>query len=110
MRIKLDENLPPALTADLTAIGHGAATCSDEGIAGTGDPLIFSHSCAEGRVFITGDLDFSDIRRYPVGSHPGIVILRLNRNDYGSVQVALARLFAIVPEPDFAGAHIVVDN
>jgi hypothetical protein len=39
---------------------------------------------AEGRLFVTLDLDFSDVRRYKPGTHPGIFLIR--------VRVAAVRL------------------
>jgi predicted nuclease of predicted toxin-antitoxin system len=77
MRFKLDENLPEAVATELIALGHDAGTCAQEGIGGTGDVSIAAHCRSEQRVLITYDLDFSDVRTYAPGTHPGIVILRL---------------------------------
>src|SRR5688500_16026070 len=107
MRFKLDENQPEALVADLATAGHDAATCVQEGIADVGDPSIAAHAAAEGRILITFDLDFSDVRRYPPASHPGIVILRLHSQDIRTCRQAVARLLAGVPEADFAGTLII---
>ena len=71
MRFKLDENLPAILASDLAQIGHDATTCQTEGIAGSKDAVIAAHAASEGRILITFDLDFSDIRKYPPGTHPG---------------------------------------
>ena len=49
----------------------------DEGLAGHNDRDIWEAATAEGRFLITQDLDFSDIRRYPPGSHAGVLVLRL---------------------------------
>ena len=37
MKIKLDENMPAALVADLAALGHQVDTASDEGLGGKPD-------------------------------------------------------------------------
>ncbi len=110
MKWKLDENLPETLVADLSAVGHDASTCVSEGIAGSPDPVVASHAAAEGRLVATFDLDFSDIRRYPPGSHPGIVIFRLSSQDIDSCKAAFSRLLAQVPESDFTGNLIIVDD
>ena len=39
--------------------------------------MIFHASVAEGRLLLTQDLDFSDVRRFTPGTHPGIVLIRL---------------------------------
>jgi len=110
MRFKLDENLPEALAADLTAFGHDAVTCGQEGIAGTGDPAIAAHASGEGRILVTFDLDFGDIRRYPPASHPGIVIFRLHSQDHYTCRRAFGRLLQSVAEADFSGNLIVVED
>ena len=79
MLVKLDENLPVQLTALFTASGHDAATVVDEGLGGAPDGAIASACMAEGRVLITLDLDFADIRTYPPKAYPGIVVFRLPR-------------------------------
>jgi predicted nuclease of predicted toxin-antitoxin system len=110
MRFKFDENMPEGLIADIIAIGHDVETCAHEGIAGAGDPAIAAHSQQESRIIVTLDLDFADIRVYPPGTHPGIVVLRSKSPDVYFVQSALARLFATVKEADFLGSLIVVDQ
>jgi predicted nuclease of predicted toxin-antitoxin system len=110
MRFKLDENMPVALRQDLATAGHDTQTCEDEGIAGVVDTLLAAHAHAENRILVTFDLDFSDIRRYPPGSHPGMVIFRLQSQDIATCRAACARLLQAVPEADFAGNLIVVEE
>jgi hypothetical protein len=77
VRIKLDENLPLALQGGLGALGHDVHSVFDENLAGEPDDRIW-HACSlEDRFLITQDLDFSDTREYPSGTHAGIMILRV---------------------------------
>jgi hypothetical protein len=39
MKIKLDENMPSSLVADLSALGHDVDTAPAEGLAGHSDPV-----------------------------------------------------------------------
>ena len=110
MRFKLGENLPVSLAADLQASGHDAETVFDENIQGADDPQIISHARAERRVLITFDLDFSDIRNYPPGSHPGIVVFRLASQDVDSCRSALLRATAQLDETEFSGNLLIVEN
>jgi predicted nuclease of predicted toxin-antitoxin system len=110
MLFKLDENLPESLVADLTAAGHDAATAVQENLAGKADPTIAGHAIQENRIVATFDLDFSDIRRYPPGNHPGIVVFRLRSQDIASCHAAFARLLANVAAADFAGNLIIVED
>ena len=110
MRFKLDENLPVSLAADLQASGHDTETVFDENIQGANDPRIISHARAEGRILITFDLDFSDIRNYPPGSHPGIVVLRLASQNIDSCRTAVMRATAQLDESEFQGNLLIVED
>jgi predicted nuclease of predicted toxin-antitoxin system len=109
MEFKLDENLPNALVDDLKNAGHHGATCQEEGIAGTGDAAIAAHAVSERRVLLTLDLDFSDIRQYPPGKHPGIIIFRLHSQDITTLQKGLGRLLQNVAEEDVIGNTVIVE-
>ena len=78
MRFKLDENLPGELAALFAGAGHDAATVLDEQLGGAKDPDIAAICLSEGRVLVTLDGDFADIRAYPPQRYPGIVIFRLS--------------------------------
>lgn len=77
MRIKLDENMPRALVSFLESAGHDVATVQGEGLSGADDPPVLKEATVEGRALLTFDTDFADIRDYPIGSHAGIVVFRL---------------------------------
>jgi len=77
MKIKLDENLPVRLAGMLASLGHDADSVFAEGLAGSSDPVVWHAAQAAGRFFITQDLDFSDLRAYQPGTHPGILVVRL---------------------------------
>ena len=76
MRIKLDENLSVSLTASLVERGHDVETVADEGLEGAADVSVLSHAVSEGRMILTLDRGFGDVRAYPPGSHSGIIVLR----------------------------------
>jgi hypothetical protein len=65
MRFKLDENLPIELAVLIRRSGHNAATVLDQGLGGAGDSELASLCAKEGRILVTFDTDFSDIRTYP---------------------------------------------
>lgn len=110
MRFKLDENLPVALVTDLTAAGHDVSTAVQEQLAGAADPNLAAHAANEGRVIATFDLDFADIRRYPPGTHPGMVVFRLRSQDVVTCHAAFARLLANVAEADITGNLVIVED
>ncbi|MBF0296659.1 MAG: DUF5615 family PIN-like protein [Magnetococcales bacterium] len=53
-------------------------TVRDEGLTGAKDPVVWEAVCREARFFITQDLDFSDLRKYALGTHPGILLVRFD--------------------------------
>ncbi len=76
MLVKLDENMARAHQELLVNAGYLADRVTDQGLSGAADPIVWQRVVDEGRFFITLDLDFSDVRRFPPGSHPGILLLR----------------------------------
>lgn len=81
MRFKIDENLPVELAEELRAARHEAATVDDQRLVGASDRHLSEVCKAEGRVFVTLDLDFADIRTYPSDEYSGLIVLRLSRQD-----------------------------
>ena len=47
---------------------------------------------SEDRIFLTFDLDFADIRRFPIGSHAGIVVFRLHDQRWAVLEQPARRL------------------
>ena len=78
MRFKLDENLSPTIAGLLTGAGHDAVTVAEQGLAGAEDPDIASVCLDEGRILLTLDLDFADVRTYPPNRYPGLIVLRIS--------------------------------
>jgi predicted nuclease of predicted toxin-antitoxin system len=76
MRIKLDENLSVRLKPFLHESGHNVSTVKDESLLSHPDTAIASACRAEDRMLFTLDIEFADLRKYPPGSHPGIVLFR----------------------------------
>lgn len=67
-------------------------------------------ACAEGRFFITLDLDFSDVRRCQPGTHPGILLIRAKNRSAAAVAEVLARVIAEQPLHTLQGCLSVADE
>ena len=76
MKLKLDENLSRRLKPELVALRHDVLTVEDEGLLSRPDPVGGAAARSEGRMLLTLDLEFADLRKYPPGNHPGIVLFR----------------------------------
>jgi len=77
VKLKLDENLPEALLAAPGSLGHDPDNVRKEGLAGHADSDVWAAAQAEGRLLITQDLDFSDVRKFRPGTHHGLLLVRL---------------------------------
>jgi predicted nuclease of predicted toxin-antitoxin system len=76
VRFKLDENMPAAAATPFEAAGHHVDTVLDEGLAGGSDAPVLAAAGEAGRVVVTLDRGFGDIRAYPPGTYGGIVVIR----------------------------------
>ena len=92
MKVKLDENLPTALAELFRTSGHDAMTVADEALGGSKDPEVLRVAISENRLLVTFDLDFADVRRYPIGSHAGIVVFRLHDQRWAVLEQPARRL------------------
>lgn len=63
--------------AVLSREGHDVDNVIGEGLTGRPDDQVWQKAHTAGRFFITQDLDFSDIRKFLPGTHPGLLLIRL---------------------------------
>jgi predicted nuclease of predicted toxin-antitoxin system len=95
LKLKIDENLPGECAEILIDGGWQADTVADEGLTGADDSVLASASRSEGRILVTLDLDFANIRAYPPAEYAGIIVLRPKRQDKQAV-LDLVHRFALV--------------
>jgi predicted nuclease of predicted toxin-antitoxin system len=110
MRIKLDENLPAGLATEIGALGHDVDTVPSEGLAGHEDEDVWAAARAEQRMLFTQDLDFSDIRIFAPGTHPGLVLLRLREPGQSALRKRVLSLIQSEPFETWEGCFVVVTD
>ena len=110
MLLKLDENLGRSHVELFRNAGHEADRVHDEGLSGESDSAVWKRVCAEGRFFITLDLDFADIRRYQPGSHHGILLLRARSRSRPAVLQVLQRVLREQQLDSLSGCLAVADE
>ena len=76
MKLKLDENLSRHLKPILIGLGHDVLTAADEDLLSRPDVEVAACAAREGRILLSLDIEFADLRKYPPGSHPGIILFR----------------------------------
>jgi len=109
VRPKLDENLPHELAAALRSEGHDVHTVADEQLAGESDPVIVAAATGEGRLLLTLDRGIGDLRRYPPGSHAGVLVLRPVTQDPDSILAFIQRLMRTHPLDELLSCVVVVE-
>lgn len=73
----VDESLPLSAVATLREQGHRAHHVGDLGLRGAPDETVFARAQKEGWIIVTRDLGFGNLLDYPLGTHAGIIVLRL---------------------------------
>jgi predicted nuclease of predicted toxin-antitoxin system len=110
MLVKLDENLSVTHQEFLRSQGYDCDRVTDEGLSGADDEVVWQQVCIESRFFITLDLDFSDVRLFPLGTHPGILLLRPRSKSRQAVLDVLERVVREYSLTHFQGCLVVADE
>lgn len=110
MRFKLDENLPVDLAEVFREAGHDAVTVLDQHLVGARDSDLASVCRDEGRGIVTFDTDFADIRTYPPGAYPGLVVFRLESQARDHVLSTARRLLKVLSGAALDGQLWIVEE
>ncbi|HXO42814.1 MAG TPA: DUF5615 family PIN-like protein [Thermoanaerobaculia bacterium] len=108
--VKLDEHLGKAHLQLLRESSYDVDTVLGERLSGSSDEFLWSRVVAEGRLLITLDLDFSDVRRFQPGTHPGILLIRAHNTSRPAVLRVLRRVLAERSLEDLRGCLAVADE
>jgi predicted nuclease of predicted toxin-antitoxin system len=109
MKLKLDENLSRHLKPALAALGNDVLTAADEGPLSHPDADIAAAAKHEERMLLTLDVEFADLRKYPPGSHPGIILFRPSSLGPQSVNSLVTHFVGSTDLSDLSQCIAVVD-
>jgi predicted nuclease of predicted toxin-antitoxin system len=109
MKLKLDENLSRHLKPVLIGLGHDVLTAADEDLLSRPDTEIAHAARHEQRMILTLDIEFADLRKYPPGSHPGVILFRPLSLSPLSVNAFIADFIRRTDLEKLAGCVAVVD-
>ncbi|MGO9834108.1 MAG: DUF5615 family PIN-like protein [Polyangiaceae bacterium] len=96
MKFKIDENLPTQVAVALREAGHDAMSVVDQGLGGREDAGVAEVCRREGRSLVTLDVDFANVQAYPPRAYPGLVVLRLQRQDKSHVLSVVATVVPLL--------------
>lgn len=106
----VDEDMPRSTTRFLRNRGYEALDVRDCGLRGKSDEEVFNFAQGEGAVILTGDLGFGNLRKFPVGSHSGIVIAHFpNEISTAELNRQISREIDNLAEDDFKGNLIILE-
>ena len=111
LRVLLDQNIAEEVTVWLRekrprwTVEH----VKQVGLGGRPDPEIFRWAKLNEAIVVTYDEDFADARLFPLGSHHGIIRLRVWPTTVEETRKALDRLIAQVPKSELPGSLVIID-
>ncbi|MCZ7663159.1 MAG: DUF5615 family PIN-like protein [Thermoleophilia bacterium] len=108
-RFKLDENMPARAAAVLHEAGHDVTTVLEQGLGGVRDEIVAAACAAEKRILVTLDLDFADMRSYGSADSPGIIIMRLPRQDAGLIRTVILHALAELAREPLDGCICILE-
>lgn len=82
----------------------------DVGLWGATDQRILEWAQEDGSIVLTFDEDFADARMFPVGTHHGVIRLRVWPTTVEQAGEAMRRLLDTVPDEDLPGSLVIVTN
>ena len=110
MKLLADENISPNSVASLRNLGFDIIHVREIGLRGKPDEEVMDYAMKEDRVLVTIDSDFADIRKYPPGTHGGIIRMRLKFCSARAVSACLELLLKALSEKDVKGNLVVTDG
>jgi predicted nuclease of predicted toxin-antitoxin system len=110
LKFKIDENMPEEVAELLRSAGHDAVSVLDQNLGGWADPGVAEVCRSEGRVVVTLDVGFADMRSYPPQDYAGLIVLRLKRQDKPAILKSFSRAMRLLPLEPVAGALWIVEE
>lgn len=112
LTVLLDQNVPRAVAKWLQArrpqwtVYHA----SDVALSGQPDQTVFTWAQQRSALIVTFDEDFADQRSFSLGSHAGIIRLRVWPTSIEETQSALDRLLKEISDEELSQALVIIDR
>lgn len=102
--------MPRSTAKILREHGYDALDIRDHGLRGSPDEVIYQFAQEKQSVLITWDMHFSNILRFPIGKHFGIVIIHFpNEIPNEEINRQIAKRFMDLDDSDFYGNLIIME-
>ncbi len=110
MKFKVDENLPIEVAQLLHEAGHDVFTIHQQGLVGAKDVVLARVCQDEHRALVTLDIHFAYIRTYPPSEFPGLMVLRLARQDKIHILQILNRILKLLYSEALDGKLWIIEE
>lgn len=94
----------------LRSLGFSVVTVWDLGLRASPNATLLKKAIREHKVFLTADLDFSNILVYPPSGHCGIILLKISRQVEDEVHSNFKKLLEELKASDFDKTLLIVDR
>jgi predicted nuclease of predicted toxin-antitoxin system len=108
MRFFCDQNITLETVDFLRGVGHDVVGTRDVGLAEAPDDEVLAFAIREERVLVTYNADFGDIRLFPIGTHAGIIRLRMSDQVAEILHPVLQQALASLADRDLSGKLVTV--
>ena len=102
--------MPRSTARILRGAGYTADDVRDVGLRGHSDADVFAYAQGHSLTVITADLGFANLLTYPLGTHAGIVVVRVpNEITTAALNDELLRALAGLRDEQLAGLLVIVE-
>ena len=108
LHIFCDQNIMVETVEFLRRQGHDVLSTRDVGLALAPDEKVMAFAIEDNRILLTYNADFGDIRLFPVGTHAGIIRLRVTQQTAEVLHPILERALGQLADRDLSGKLITV--
>ena len=109
-RFLLDQNLSPQTTLFLRNLGYDITDTRELNLYGATDAEILQQAKSQNRIVITFNSDFADVSDIPLGTHPGVIRLKIIPQTLGILHPLLEKRLIALEEENIGGCLVIIDN
>ena len=105
MKVVVDENIPTMTVSELRRRGHDALDFRGTQKEGSPDFEVWNLAQKEGRLLITTDKGFAQLRQ---SEHAGVLIIRLRQPNRHRIHQRVIQAIDHFPETDWTGKTVIM--
>ena len=109
-RFLVDEDVPRSTARVLRAAGYEAEDVRDVGLRGHPDSDVYAYAQAQAAVLVSCDKGFTNLLKFPVGSHAGIIVIRIpDESPPAQLNEELLRALAQLQQEALQGCLVILE-